>query len=153
MTNIWQPLIASQAVLPSRLIPVSLALLIFLQNLTAAVFLVVANAIFTQSLIKKLAQYAPSVSSQAAFEAGSSSDAVRKLVAPDRPWELEGVLDAYSESLKNIWLMMVAFASLSFFFAFGMGWIDVRKKKGGQSVKEVQDSEQGIAGGREKEEA
>ena len=119
----------------------------------AAVFLVVANAIFTQTLIKKLAQYAPSVSPEAAFQAGSSSDAVRKLVAPDKPWELNGVLDAYSESLRNIWLMLVAFASLSFLFSFGMGWIDVRKVKGGQAAKEVQESEQvSSAGEREKEE-
>ncbi|KAF1960439.1 efflux pump protein, partial [Byssothecium circinans] len=124
--------VAAQAALPTRLIPVSLAFLIFIQNLTAAIFLVVANTIFTQSLIKKLGQYAPSVSTQAALDAGSGADAVRKLVAPDKPWEMEGVMTAYSESLKNIWLMLVAFACLSFISAFGMGWIDVRKKKEGE---------------------
>ncbi|KAJ4296885.1 hypothetical protein N0V90_006933 [Kalmusia sp. IMI 367209] len=126
-------LVATQAALPAKLMPVSLAFLIFMQNLAAAIFLVVANTIFTQSLNKKLAQYAPSVSPQAAFEAGSSATAVRKLVPADKPWEIEGVLNAYSESLKNIWYMLVAFACLAFVFAWGMGFIDVRKKKGGDA--------------------
>ncbi|KAL1598042.1 hypothetical protein SLS60_008530 [Paraconiothyrium brasiliense] len=134
-------LVATQSALPMRLIPVSLAFIIFIQNLAAAIFLVVANTIFTQSLIKKLAQYAPSVSPQKALEAGSSADAVRKLVAADRPWELDGVLDAYSESLKAIWLMLVAFAGLAFVCAFGMGWVDVRKRKGGEVVKKESELE------------
>lgn len=112
-----------------HLIPVSIAFLIFIQNLAAAIFLVVANVIFTQSLIKKLGEYAPSIPPQAALDAGSSADAVRKLVDPNKPWEVDGVLTAYSESLRAIWLMLVAFASLAFIFAFGMGWVDVRKKK------------------------
>ncbi|KAJ4352555.1 uncharacterized protein N0V89_007904 [Didymosphaeria variabile] len=135
-------LVATQSALPMRLIPVSLAFLIFIQNLAAAIFLVVANTIFTQSLIKKLAQYAPSVSPQKALEAGSSADAVRKLVAPDRPWEVDGVLNAYSESLKNIWLMLVAFASIAFLCSFGMGWVDVRKKKGGKDEKKESEVEE-----------
>jgi hypothetical protein len=130
-----QSLVATQSALPAHLIPVSLAFIIFIQNLAGAIFLVVANTIFTQSLIKKLALYAPSVPPQAALAAGSSADAVRKLVDPDKPWEIDGVLNAYSESLKNIWLMLVAFASLAFICAFGMGWVDVRKKKGGKDEK------------------
>lgn len=99
-----------------------------MQNLTAAIFNVVANAIFTTSLGKCLAQYAPSVSPQEAFNAGSSAAAVRKLVPNDKPWELEGVLEAYNESLRNIWYMLIAFAFLAFVSAWGMGWIDMRKK-------------------------
>lgn len=125
-----------------RLIPVSLALLIFVQNLAAAVFLVVANTIFTQSLVKKLGIYAPSVSPKAALEAGSSAGAVRKLVDPSKPWEVDGVLQAYSESLKNIWLMLVAFAGLAFICAFGMGWVDVRKKKEGKDEKKSEVEEE-----------
>jgi hypothetical protein len=130
-----QSFVATQSALPAHLIPVSLAFIIFIQNLAAAIFLVVANTIFTQSLIKKLALYAPSVPAQAALAAGSSADAVRKLVDPDKPWEMDGVLNAYSESLKNIWLMLVAFAGLAFICAFGMGWTDVRKKQGGKDEK------------------
>ncbi|KAF2451175.1 efflux pump protein [Karstenula rhodostoma CBS 690.94] len=134
--GIQMAFVATQSALPMRLIPVSLALIIFVQNLAGAIFLVVANTIFTQSLIKKLGQYAPSVSPQAALEAGSSADAVRKLVDPSKPWEVDGVLNAYSESLKNIWLMLVAFAGLAFICAFGMGWVDVRKKNADKEEKE-----------------
>lgn len=136
-----------------RLIPVSLALLIFLQNLTAAIFNVVANAIFTQSLIKKLGQYAPSVSPEAALQAGSSADAIRKLVPADKAGELDGVLSAYSESLSRIWLMLVAAAVLAFLFSFGMGWVDVRKKQPvAKPAEETQESEAGAAVETEKQE-
>ncbi|KAL5379303.1 hypothetical protein DPSP01_008575 [Paraphaeosphaeria sporulosa] len=140
--GVQMALVATQSALPMRLIPVSLALIIFVQNLAGAIFLVVANTIFTQSLIKKLGQYAPSVSPQAALEAGSSADAVRKLVDPSKPWELDGVLNAYSESLKTIWLMLVAFAGLAFICAFGMGWVDVRKKKSGNEEKNGSENEE-----------
>lgn len=137
-----QSLVATQSALPLRLIPVSLALLIFSQNLAGAIFLVVANTIFTQSLIKKVTQYAPSVSPQAALAAGSSPGAVRNLVDPDKPWELEGVLNAYNDSLKNIWYMLIAFAGMAFICAFGMGWVDVRKKKGSADVKKQSEVEE-----------
>lgn len=121
-----QAIVASQAALPPRLIPVSLAFLIFIQNVFAAIFVVVANTVFTQSLIKKLARYAPSVSPQAALEAGGSAEAVRKLSG--NSGELAGILTAYNDSLRNIWYMLVAFGCIASFFAFGMGWRDVRKK-------------------------
>ena len=54
-----QAFVATQSALPMRLIPVSLAFLIFAQNIAGAIFLVVANTIFTQSLIKNLTKYAP----------------------------------------------------------------------------------------------
>ncbi|KAL5418675.1 hypothetical protein PMIN04_007235 [Paraphaeosphaeria minitans] len=144
-------LVATQSALPLRLIPVSLALIIFVHNLAGAIFLVVANTIFTQCLVKKLGQYAPSISPQAALEAGSSADAVRKLVDPSKPWEVDGVLNAYSESLKNIWLMLVAFAGLAFICSFGMGWVDVRKKKAGKEENKESEVE-GESTVREKEE-
>lgn len=141
--TILKALIAAQAVLPLRLIPVSIAFLIFAQNISGAIFLVVANTVFTQSLITKLGEYAPSVPPQAALAAGSSAGAVRELVAPDRPWEVDGVLTAYSESLRNIWLMLVGFASLACVCGFFMGWVDVRKKQNGKTVEKEESPMEG----------
>jgi hypothetical protein len=52
-----------------------------------------------------------------------------------------GVLKAIAESLANIWYMLVGLSSLGFFIAFGMGWVDVRKKKGGEE-SEKKDAEE-----------
>lgn len=42
--------------------------------------------------------------------------------------EFDGVLRAYSESLGNVWYLLVGFAIAAFGFAWGTGWVDVRKK-------------------------
>lgn len=106
-----------------------MAFLIFAQGLSGAIFIVVANTIFTQSLKSTLPKYAPSVSMRAALDAGASASAIQNLVKNYRD-ELPGVLEAYSESLGNIWLMLAGFSSVLVFASFGMGWTDVRKKEG-----------------------
>ncbi|KAF2645527.1 efflux pump protein [Massarina eburnea CBS 473.64] len=128
-------LLAAQASLPPKLIPVSLAFLIFVQNLMGAVFNIVANTIFTQTLVKKLPEYAPSVSPQAALNAGASAENVRQL-AGDNTAALDGILKAYAEGLRGVWLMLAAFGCVAVLVSFGMGWRDVRKKDAKKGEKE-----------------
>jgi hypothetical protein len=129
-------LVAAQASsLPPSLIPVSLALLIFVQNLSGAIFNIVANTIFNQTLIRKIAEYAPGVEVQAALDAGASAASVRKLVGGDEVL-LSGVLRAYGEGLRGLWLMCVGFGVVLFLVSFGVGWRDVRKKDGEVGEKE-----------------
>jgi hypothetical protein len=127
-----QSLIAVQTALPQALVPVGITFLVFIQNLGASVALILANTIFTQTLIKKLPVYAPSVSSEQALAAGGSAAAVRNLVAPGHENEIQGVLVAYSESLRNVWYFLVGAAVVQFFIAWQTGWLDVRKGKSGQ---------------------
>lgn len=122
-------MIATQSALPASLIPSSLALLIFIQNLSASIVIIIGNTIFTQSLLSKLARYAPSISPQEALKAGGSVDAVRQLVPSGKETELNGILRAYSESLGNVWYLLVGFAVGGFLFAWGTGWRDVRKEE------------------------
>jgi hypothetical protein len=42
---------------------------------------------------------------------------------------LEGVLLAYAKSLDRVWYFCAGIATPSFFFAFFMGWDDIREKK------------------------
>lgn len=121
-------MVATQNALPPSMIAVSLAFLIFIQNLAASVFSVVTNTIFEQTLISKLPEYAPSVSPKAALNAGGSAEAVRALVPMGGGHELDGVLKAYSDALRNLWYLLVGFAVAAFLFGWGTGWKDVRKK-------------------------
>jgi hypothetical protein len=105
-----------------------MAFLIFFQNLGTAIGIVIANTIFAQTLTKAAPGYAPSVSAEAALDAGSGAGAVRALVTGHEE-ELGGVLRAYSESLRNIFYFLVALSGIAVIASLGMGWVDVRKKR------------------------
>ncbi|KAF7587425.1 hypothetical protein BBP40_007244 [Aspergillus hancockii] len=49
------------------------------------------------------------------------------LLPPGSP-ELEGLLLAYSKSLNTVFYLLVAAAVVCFAAAWGMGWVDIRKK-------------------------
>jgi hypothetical protein len=118
---------------------VAMAFLVFLQNLGAAVVIVLSNVIFAQTLTKHVSQYAPSVSPQAVLDAGSGAGAVRALVAGHEE-ELYGVLVVYCEGLRNIFYFLIGISAVSVLMSFGMGWVDVRKKK--EEKKTVEDAEE-----------
>ncbi|KAM7214806.1 Major facilitator superfamily domain containing protein [Rhypophila decipiens] len=120
-------MIATQNALGAHLIPISMSLLIFCQNLAGAIAVVVATTIFTQSLLSDLPLLAPSVSPAAAIAAGSGADSVRRLVPEGSP-ELDGLLLAYSYAVDKTFYMVATFGVASFAFGLGMGWKDVRKK-------------------------
>jgi hypothetical protein len=117
-----------------------MAFLIFLQNFGVSIGIVLSNVAFAQSLTKAVPKYAPSVAGQAALQAGSASHAVRNLVVGHED-ELNGVLLAYCESLRNVFYFLVAMAGLSTVLSLGMGWVDVRKKKEGAERVETEDGD------------
>ncbi|KAK6212363.1 hypothetical protein LQW54_005316 [Pestalotiopsis sp. IQ-011] len=120
-------MIAVQNVLTAHQIPVGVAFLIFCQNFSGAIFVVVATVIFTQDLVSELAIRAPSVSSEAALAAGASADAVRALVPAGSP-ELDGLLLAYSLAISKVFYLLVALSLVGMFTGFGMGWVNIKKK-------------------------
>ncbi|KAF2811345.1 efflux pump protein [Mytilinidion resinicola] len=119
-------LIAVQNALPPQKLPVALAFLIFCQNFAGAVFIEVANVIFTQSLASEIRAHAPSVSPKAALAAGASPSAVRALVPKGSP-ELGGVLLAFANSVDKVFYMLIACCLGGLLCAPGMGWVDTRK--------------------------
>lgn len=122
-----QPIVAIQNAVKPADVPVSIALVIFTQNLGTSISVVLSNTIFTETLTSRITTYAPSVSSQAALEAGSGAGAVRALVRGHEE-ELDGVLRAYSESFRNVFYFLVGAALCALVVSTGMGWKDVRKK-------------------------
>ncbi|KAI1345651.1 putative MFS multidrug transporter [Xylaria sp. FL0043] len=107
--------------------PVAITFLVFVQNLLAAIFTIVGNSIFTQTLIRQVSILAPSVSPEAALAAGGGAEAVRALLPLGSP-ELGGLLLAYSKSVNAVFYLLVAVAVVCFAAAWGMGWVDIRKK-------------------------
>lgn len=102
--------------------------MVFFENLVAAIFTVAGNVIFTQTLTRRVSVLAPSVSPEAALAAGGGAKAVRALLPPGSP-ELSGLLLAFSDSVNAVFYLLTALAAVSFTAAWGMGWVDIRKKK------------------------
>lgn len=112
-----------QNTLPPSQTSIALALLVFTQNFSAAVFLSLADVIFTNSLKSEIPKYAPSVDPEVVIAAGSTGvyGSVSKTV-------LHGVLKAYAESVNRVFYMAASTAVVGFVFCWGMGWKDIRKK-------------------------
>ncbi|KAI0533762.1 putative MFS multidrug transporter [Xylaria digitata] len=108
--------------------PIAITFLVFAQNLLGAIFSVAGNAIFTKTLTQQVSVLAPSVSPQSALEAGGGAEAVRALLPPGSP-ELAGLLLAYSKSVNGVFYLLTAVAVVCFAASWGMGWVDIRKKK------------------------
>ncbi|KAF4872290.1 Efflux pump mokI [Colletotrichum siamense] len=107
--------------------PSAIAFLLFVENLASAVFTVVGNVIFTQTLTRQVSILAPSVSPEAALAVGGSAEAVRSLLPAGSP-ELHGLLLAFSDSINAVFYLLVALGAVSFAASWGMGWVNVRKK-------------------------
>ncbi|KAI0445467.1 major facilitator superfamily domain-containing protein [Xylaria telfairii] len=120
--------VAIQNALPPKQSQLGVSFLVFCQTFSAAVFVVVGNTIFTQSLINETRRLVPSVNPADVLRAGGSAEAIRSLVPPASP-ELAALLRAFSNAFDIVCYLMIALASISVFASFGMGWIDTRQKK------------------------
>lgn len=112
--------------------PTVIAFMVFMENLVAAIFTIVGNVVFTQTLTRQVSVLAPSVSPEAALAVGGGAEAVRALLPPGSP-ELEGLLLAFSKSVNAVFYLLAALAAVSFTAAWGMGWVNIRKKTSGEN--------------------
>lgn len=109
-----------------------MGIVIFCQNLGGAIFLVAANAIFSNALRNELAQRAAAiaVSPDAVVKAGARS--VRDLLSGPA---LVAALKAYSNSVDKVMYLGIAASVLAFSFAWGLGWKDIRVEKKLKAIK------------------
>ncbi|KAG9193100.1 hypothetical protein G6011_03135 [Alternaria panax] len=120
-------IVAVQNAVPPAKYPIALASLAFFQNLSTSIDVVIANTIFAQTLTSTIPRYVPSLSPQVVLDAGSGASAVRTLVSPER---LDGLLQAYLESLRNIFYFLSAIACMAVTASLEMDGKDIRKKSG-----------------------
>ncbi|TGJ83973.1 hypothetical protein E0Z10_g4806 [Xylaria hypoxylon] len=120
--------IAIQNALPAKQSQLGLSFLVFCQTFAAAIFVVVANTIFTQSLINETRILVPSIDPTEVLRAGGSAEAIRSLVPAGSP-ELAALLEVFSNAFDSVCYLMITLAGISVFASFGMGWIDTRKTK------------------------
>lgn len=121
-----QPYIAVQNLVPASQIPIAMGIVTFAQNMGSAIFLVVANAIFSNSLRRELKSRRAEVKVDPDVIIGAGAHAVRTLVSGN---ELTAVLQAYSNSVDHVMYLGVALSTATFAFAWGLGWKDIRVQK------------------------
>ncbi|KAI0539700.1 hypothetical protein GGR58DRAFT_499933 [Xylaria digitata] len=123
--GIQMPILAAQNSLPDSDIPMAISLLIFYQNIVSSIWLSVASTIFKGSLQTYIPQLAPSVDPTVIIHAGARG--IRDVVSQGPV--LTQVLIAYSMSIDNAFHLAAASFGTGLFFAWGMGWKDIRKNK------------------------
>jgi hypothetical protein len=118
------PLVAVQNTIAPAQIPIGMTLVMFSQTMAGALFLSLADTIFTNSLRSHLRQDAPDVSVQAVIDAGAYSF---RTVVPEAA--VERVLTAYARSVDEVFYMCAGLAGGCFVVSWAMGWVDIRKKR------------------------
>ncbi|KAH8655792.1 putative MFS transporter [Xylariales sp. PMI_506] len=116
------PFVAIQNSVPPSQIPLAMGIMVFFQNLGSAVWLAAAESIFSNGLRELILQDAPGVNPELIIVAGARS--FRQLVTGN---SLIGVVQAYATSIERVMFLGIAVSGMSFVFAWGLGWKDIRK--------------------------
>jgi hypothetical protein len=117
-------MLAMQAAVKPAEVPVGQAFLSFSQLFGIAVGVVIGNTMLGEILRSGLTKYAPDVDAQAVINAGAT--AYPKVI---NPADLPGVEYAYAKAATSPLYLASGAAVLAFLSAWGMGWVDIRKKK------------------------
>ncbi|KAF0330053.1 major facilitator superfamily transporter [Colletotrichum asianum] len=117
------PLMVVQTVLPMAEIPLGTALVMFLQTFGGAIFISVAQNVFTNELRNGLAKDFPNLNATAIVDGGATSIRLPG-VLPDGM--LEPVLRLYSKSLTNSWYVALGLACASIAGSTLVQWKSVK---------------------------
>jgi EmrB/QacA subfamily drug resistance transporter len=116
--------IAAQAVLKLTDVPIGVSVIFFLQLLGGALFISVAQNIFTNKLISNLVAVLPDLNPAIIVNTGATE--LAKVVPPQA---IGVVLIAYNDALDHAYQIVVILSCLSIFGAVFMEWKSVKGKK------------------------
>lgn len=112
-----------------------MAIVIFWQNMGGAVFLIAANAIFSNSLRKQLEWQVAEIGIDPDVIIGTGASSVRKLGLGAQ--QLGTVLQAYSDSVDRVMYLGIGVSVAAFGFAWGLGWKDIRVERKLKQIREA----------------
>lgn len=117
------PITAVQNNTPRELVSVATALVTLFLNLGGAVCLSLSQTVLNTELIRYLAVDAPSANAGAVVAAGAT--AFRNVVPANL---LPQVIIAYNKAVVRVFALTAGLAGGALLFAFGMGWMNIKKK-------------------------
>ncbi len=103
-----------------------MAIIILFQNLGASVSLIVANAIFSNSLRGELQQRSAEIGFTPDVIVATGVRSIRDLVSGP---QLQAVLEAYAKSIDKVMYLGLVVSLGVLVFSPGLGWKDIRKVK------------------------
>ncbi|KAJ7764007.1 major facilitator superfamily domain-containing protein [Mycena maculata] len=118
-----QPMLAAQAVLELKDVPIGTSIIMFSQTLGGALFISIAQNVFTNKLVSGLVKSVPDVSPALVLSAGATS--LKDAVAPQF---LEAVLFVYNEALVAAFYVAIAMACLSLVGSLIVEWRNIKGK-------------------------
>ncbi|KAL5344110.1 major facilitator superfamily domain-containing protein [Aspergillus crustosus] len=140
------PMLAVQTNISPDDVSTAMAILTFSQTFGGSVFLALGSVVFTAGLKDQIPRFAPSVDPNEVIAAGATG--FRDIVSAE---ELQGVLKGYSRSVGWVFYLSAGLCVVQFGASWGMGWVDLRKKKGEVAAAPVKaegkvgDEEKGVA--------
>ncbi len=120
------PILAVQNSVSKEEVSVATALVVFSQNLGGAVFLCIAEVIFSTQLRHFLSIDAHGADAAAVIAAGASAADVRGAVPAEL---LPAVRLAYSDAFNHVMYLATGSACGVFLFATAMGWVRIDTQK------------------------
>ncbi|KAL0570431.1 MFS sugar transporter [Marasmius crinis-equi] len=127
--GLQQPVLAAQTVLPLHDVPSGTAIIMFAQTAGGALFLSVAQNVFTNKLVAEIIKNAPGVNPMTVLGAGAT--VVRSVVPQE---SLTSVIKAYNQALVNAFYVSVAMACLSVVGSGFIEWKNVKESGNGETV-------------------
>jgi hypothetical protein len=118
------PILASQALADPPDVSATTAIMLFFQTMGGAFMVSSAQAAFTNTLVEKLAIYAPGVDANVVIAAG-----VTKLRETFTGQELVGVVTSYMDGLKVAFAIVIALTGCATICSFAMPWISIKVKQ------------------------
>ena len=120
-----QTAVAAQTVLALVDIPIGTAIMVFVQLLGGAMFVTIAQNVFTNNLVSGiLAIHIPNVNAKVIVQSGAT-----RLRTEIPSVDLPGVLVAYNAALVKTFQVALCMACLTLLGAAGMEWRSVKNKK------------------------
>lgn len=115
---------AAQTALELADVPIGTAIVMFTENLGAAIMISVAENVFTNQLTKNLERYVPSIDPQTVINGGATQ--LRNEALPE---DYNAVLNSYNMSLMQTFYVAVALSCFSALGAVWVQWLSVKGKK------------------------
>ncbi|KAF3223190.1 hypothetical protein TWF191_006472 [Orbilia oligospora] len=139
------PILAVQTVLEIDDVPIGTAVIIFFQTLGAALFVSVAQSIFSNGLKQGLQEFLPEVPPSIFIFSGATE--IQKVLADiGKPDRLEDVRRAYMIGLSNVYKLALALVCCAFVAACFLEWKNIKVEEQKKISKELGTKEKLEAG-------
>ncbi|ODH50713.1 hypothetical protein GX48_03221 [Paracoccidioides brasiliensis] len=118
------PILVPQVVLSLEDVAIGIVVVLFCQLLGGAIFVSIAQNIFTNKLFNGISRAAPTVSPSTVLQEGATS--LQKVIPQEY---LEAVRVVYNNALTDTWAASVAMSAIGLLGAFGIEWKSIKAKK------------------------